>query len=192
MEEFFEILQTQSQLPDGHLSLPNTPPCMVRNIAAQTSNSTSRNGNSSQRLGSNTVSSTGTSPHHSHSQQQQQPDDPTASYHEIPYDAACISGFGLEVELKDVHFGYHPDRQVLRGVTLRIPPGQSVAIVGSSGSGKSTILKLVTRLYDVTTGSVEVNGVDIKDLTRDSLRAAVAVVPQDTVLFNDTILQNIR
>lgn len=71
-------------------------------------------------------------------------------------------------------------------------PGESVAVVGSSGSGKSTILKLVTRLYDATAGAVKVNGVDVRELTTDSLRSAVAVVPQDTVLFNDTILQNIR
>lgn len=82
--------------------------------------------------------------------------------------------------------------QVLRGVSIHIKPGESVAVVGASGSGKSTILKLVTRLYDATGGAVKVNGVDVRDLTTDSLRSAVAVVPQDTVLFNDTILQNIR
>lgn len=82
--------------------------------------------------------------------------------------------------------------QVLRGVSIHIKPGESVAVVGASGSGKSTILKLVTRLYDAVGGAVKVNGVNVKDLTTDSLRAAVAVVPQDTVLFNDTILQNIR
>lgn len=81
---------------------------------------------------------------------------------------------------------------MLRGVSIHIKPGESVAVVGASGSGKSTILKLVTRLYDATGGAVKVNGVDVRDLTTDSLRAAVAVVPQDTVLFNDTILQNIR
>jgi ATP-binding cassette subfamily B protein len=82
--------------------------------------------------------------------------------------------------------------QVLRGVSIHIKPGESVAVVGASGSGKSTILKLVTRLYDAVGGAVKVNGVYVKDLTTESLRAAVAVVPQDTVLFNDTILQNIR
>lgn len=64
--------------------------------------------------------------------------------------------------------------------------------MGASGSGKSTILKLTTRLYDATSGVVKVNGVDVRDLTTESLRASIAVVPQDTVLFNDTILQNIR
>lgn len=82
--------------------------------------------------------------------------------------------------------------QVVRGVSMHIKPGESVALVGPSGSAKSTILKLVTRLYDAAGGSVKVNGVDVRDLTTDSLRSAVAVVPQDTVLFNDTILQNIR
>lgn len=82
--------------------------------------------------------------------------------------------------------------QVLRGVSIHIKPGESVAVVGASGSGKSTILKLATRLYDAASGSVKVNGVDVRELTTESLRAAVAVVPQDTVLFNDTILQNIR
>lgn len=82
--------------------------------------------------------------------------------------------------------------QVLKGVSFKIKPGESVAVVGASGSGKSTILKLVTRLYDAAAGQVRVNGVDVKDLQTTDLRSAVAVVPQDTVLFNDTILQNIR
>jgi ABC-type multidrug transport system fused ATPase/permease subunit len=82
--------------------------------------------------------------------------------------------------------------QVLRGVSIHIKPGESVAVVGASGSGKSTILKLTTRLYDASSGVVKVNGVDVRDLTTESLRASIAVVPQDTVLFNDTILQNIR
>jgi ABC-type multidrug transport system fused ATPase/permease subunit len=99
---------------------------------------------------------------------------------------------GVRVDLKDVTFGYHPDRQVLKGVTLTAASGKSLAVVGSSGSGKSTILKLVTRLYDVRGGAVEVNGLDVREVMRDSLRSAVAVVPQDTVLFNDTILNNIR
>lgn len=81
---------------------------------------------------------------------------------------------------------------MLRGVSIHIKPGESVAVVGASGSGKSTILKLATRLYDAASGAVKVNGVDVRNLATDQLRAAVAVVPQDTVLFNDTILQNIR
>jgi ABC-type multidrug transport system fused ATPase/permease subunit len=77
-------------------------------------------------------------------------------------------------------------------VSLTIPPGRSVAIVGKSGSGKSTVLRLVTRLYDATGGSLLVNGQDIKDVTLDSLRQAVAVVPQDCALQHDSILENIR
>lgn len=82
--------------------------------------------------------------------------------------------------------------QVLKGVSFKIMPGESIAVVGASGSGKSTILKLITRLYDAVSGQVKVNGVDVKDVQTAGLRQAVAVVPQDTVLFNDTILQNIR
>lgn len=91
-----------------------------------------------------------------------------------------------------VHPGNPCALQVLRGVSIHIKPGESVAVVGASGSGKSTILKLATRLYDAASGAVKVNGVDVRDLATDQLRSAVAVVPQDTVLFNDTILQNIR
>jgi ABC transporter ATM len=80
---------------------------------------------------------------------------------------------------------------VLQGVTLSVEPGHSVAIVGPSGSGKSTILRLLVRLYDVKSGKVLLDSIDVKDLTQASLRGAVAVVPQDTVLFNDTILSNI-
>lgn len=102
------------------------------------------------------------------------------------------SSTGVEIELRDVHFGYSSDRKILNGLSLRVLPGQSVAIVGPSGSGKSTVLKLLTRQYDVTQGSLLLNGCEMRDLTLDSLRAAVAVVPQDTVLFNDSIMENIR
>eukprot|EP00891_Asterochloris_glomerata_P006206 jgi/Astpho2/6206/e_gw1.00088.34.1_t len=98
-------------------------------------------------------------------------------------------------EIQNVRFSYPggqpTPREVLRGVSLRAAPGQSVAIVGSSGSGKSTILRLLVRLYDAAEGSVILDGIDVKDLKQASLRSAVAVVPQDTVLFNDTILNNI-
>ncbi len=96
-----------------------------------------------------------------------------------------------EVVFEDVHFGYRPDRTILRGVSFRVPPGGSVAIVGPTGAGKSTISRLLFRFYDVTGGRVLVDGHDIRDLTQDSLRAAMGVVPQDTVLFNDTIRYNI-
>lgn len=96
-----------------------------------------------------------------------------------------------EVVFEDVQFGYRPDRMILRGVSFRVPPGGSVAIVGPTGAGKSTISRLLFRFYDVTGGRVLVDGHDIRDLTQDSLRAAMGVVPQDTVLFNDTIRYNI-
>ena len=98
---------------------------------------------------------------------------------------------GGEVLLEDIHFGYDPARPILRGVTIRVPAGQTVAIVGSSGSGKSTIGRLLFRFYDVGSGRVTIDGQDIRDVTLESLHARIGVVPQDTVLFNDTIRYNI-
>eukprot|EP00873_Tetraselmis_striata_P021767 jgi/Tetstr1/442031/TSEL_030212.t1 len=108
--------------------------------------------------------------------------------------APACAGFvnaGLSVQLDDVHFGYR-DRKVLNGVSFTVDAGQSVAIVGPSGSGKSTILKLILRLYDTDSGSIFVDGVDVCNLRLASMREAMAVVPQDTVLFNDTIYHNIE
>ena len=96
-----------------------------------------------------------------------------------------------EVVLDDVHFGYDPGRPILKGVSLRVGPGETVAIVGSSGSGKSTIGRLLFRFYDVQGGAVRIDGQDVRDVTTESLHAAIGVVPQDTVLFNDTIYYNI-
>ena len=96
-----------------------------------------------------------------------------------------------EVVFEDVHFGYRPDREILHGVSFRIPAGRSLAVVGPTGAGKSTLSRLLFRFYDATTGRVLVDGQDVRDLTQDSLRAAIGVVPQDTVLFNDTIRYNI-
>jgi ATP-binding cassette subfamily B protein len=95
------------------------------------------------------------------------------------------------VELDNVHFGYQPEREILKGVSFKIPAGHKVAVVGPTGAGKSTLSRLLFRFYDVTSGSVRIDGHDIRDYTQTSLRAAIGVVPQDTVLFNDTIRYNI-
>jgi ATP-binding cassette subfamily B protein len=95
------------------------------------------------------------------------------------------------VTFRDVEFGYGPDRQILHGVSFNVPGGGSLAVVGPSGAGKSTIFRLIFRLYDVTGGAVEIDGQDLRGVTQASLRAAIGVVPQDTVLFNDTIGYNI-
>jgi ATP-binding cassette subfamily B protein len=92
---------------------------------------------------------------------------------------------------EDIHFGYGPDREILKGVSFRVPPGGNLAIVGPTGAGKSTLTRLLFRFYDVGAGSIRIGGEDIRDITQDSLRAAIGVVPQDTVLFNDTIRYNI-
>ncbi len=96
-----------------------------------------------------------------------------------------------ELVFEDVHFGYRPDREILKGVSFRVPAGRSLAVVGPTGAGKSTISRLLFRFYDATGGRVLIDGQDLRLLTQDSLRAAIGVVPQDTVLFNDTIRYNI-
>jgi ATP-binding cassette subfamily B protein len=98
---------------------------------------------------------------------------------------------GGEVELEDVHFGYEQARPILKGVSLKVGAGETVAIVGPSGSGKSTIGRLLFRFYDVTGGALRIDGQDVRDISQDSLHAQIGVVPQDTVLFNDTIHYNI-
>jgi len=96
------------------------------------------------------------------------------------------------VEFRNVDFFYERARQILHGVSFTIPAGHRVAVVGHSGSGKSTLARLLYRFYDVSAGSISVNGADIRRVKQTSLRAAIGIVPQDTVLFNDTILYNIR
>ena len=96
------------------------------------------------------------------------------------------------VRFEDVRFRYDPDREILKGISFEVPAGKTVAIVGPSGAGKSTISRLLFRLYDIREGRITIDGQDIRDVTQTSLRAAIGMVPQDTVLFNDTIRYNIR
>jgi len=106
--------------------------------------------------------------------------------------AQALSGPSAMVRFEHVDFSYEPRRQILFDVSFEVPAGSKVAVVGHSGSGKSTLARLLFRFYDVGAGRVSINGVDTRDLTQSSLRAAIGIVPQDTVLFNDTILYNIH
>jgi ATP-binding cassette subfamily B protein len=97
-----------------------------------------------------------------------------------------------EIKFENVSFAYDPERQILNNVSFEVPAGKMVAIVGPSGAGKSTISRILFRFYELTGGRVSIDGQNISDVTQSSLRAAIGMVPQDTVLFNDTILYNIR
>jgi ABC-type transport system involved in Fe-S cluster assembly fused permease/ATPase subunit len=96
------------------------------------------------------------------------------------------------VRFDNVHFAYEPDRPILKGVSFVVPAGNTVAIVGPSGAGKSTVSRLLYRFYELRSGRIEIDGQDIREVTQKSLRASIGMVPQDTVLFNDTIRYNIR
>ena len=106
-------------------------------------------------------------------------------------DAKELKVAGGEIQFDDVRFAYDPERQILKGVSFTVPAGKRLALVGHSGSGKSTIGRLLFRFYDVTGGAIRIDGQDIREVSQSSLHAAIGVVPQDTVLFNDTIRYNI-
>jgi len=105
--------------------------------------------------------------------------------------AKALQVTGGEVVFEDVRFAYDPNRKILKGLDFRLKPGETVALVGPSGSGKSTIGRLLFRFYDVTGGAIRIDGQDLREVTQASLHDAIGVVPQDTVLFNDTIRYNI-
>ncbi len=111
--------------------------------------------------------------------------------HDHP-DAAPLLAGAATIHFERVDFSYDPRRQILSDVSFEVPAGSKVAVVGASGSGKSTLARLLFRFYDVGSGRILINGVDIRDLKQASLRAAIGIVPQDTVLFNDTVYYNIQ
>ena len=106
-------------------------------------------------------------------------------------DARPLQANGGAVRFEHVHFGYDPRREILHDLSFEIPAGHTVAVVGATGAGKSTLARLLYRFYDVGSGGISINGQDIRSVTQSSLRAAIGIVPQDTVLFNDTIYFNI-
>ncbi|VFQ95990.1 unnamed protein product [Cuscuta campestris] len=106
--------------------------------------------------------------------------------------AKALKLHGGSIEFDSVHFSYLTDRKILDGISFSVPAGRSVAIVGTSGSGKSTILRLLFRFFETHSGNIRIDGQNIRDVTLESLRKSIGVVPQDTVLFNDTIFHNIH
>ncbi|KAL4440595.1 hypothetical protein ABPG75_003596 [Micractinium tetrahymenae] len=200
MEDLFTLLRTPSRLPEGGRELPAAPLADTHGADAAPAPGASLNGSGAaqqpgapsapaaaaaaaeealgeRRCSNGAASTSGSSGNRSAASSS----------------SSAPSRRGLRLELRDARFGYggKEGRQVLKGVSLVAEPGESIAIVGPSGSGKSTMLRLLVRLYDCDEGQVLLNGVDVRELRQDSLRAAVAVVPQDTVLFNDTILHNV-
>lgn len=109
-----------------------------------------------------------------------------------PPDARELPSGPLQINFDSVDFSYEPNRQILQNLNFAIAPGKTVAVVGHSGAGKSTLARLLYRFYDVRGGAIRINGHDLRSLRQSSLRAAIGIVPQDTVLFNDTIFYNIN
>ena len=107
-------------------------------------------------------------------------------------DARDLVVTSAAISFRDVHFAYDPKRPILKGISFDVPAGHTVAVVGPSGAGKSTISRLLYRFYDIQSGSITIDGQDVRTVTQKSLRRAIGMVPQDTVLFNDTIAYNIR
>lgn len=116
---------------------------------------------------------------------------PTLTWQNAPT-AKPLQLKGGEIRFENVSFGYHPNRPIFKDLSMTIPAGRKVAIVGPSGCGKSTVFRLLFRFYDSTSGRITIDGQDIKDVTLESLRKAIGVVPQDTPLFHADILHNIR
>lgn len=120
------------------------------------------------------------------------------STHQPPKDSPTAKpliftgGTGGSIRFDKVNFGYHPDRPIFRDLTFEIPAGKRIAIVGPSGCGKSTIFRLLFRFYNPSSGTISINNQDIHEVTLDSLRKSIGIVPQDTPLFHSTILHNIR
>lgn len=109
-----------------------------------------------------------------------------------PVEAPPLNSESVDIRFNNVSFSYREDREILRGVSFSINAGQKVAVVGASGAGKSTLVKLLFRFYDLGSGNITIGGVDISEVSKQSLRRTIGIVPQDTVLFNDTIFENVR
>lgn len=177
MEDLFKLLLTPSSIPDGSIELPRT-----HDGSTDSSIATSHSGDKTALIHNKRNMDNTTNRHHHASTKHD-----TANLH-----TETTQPPGLSVRLHNVKFRYpNSDRDVLKGVTIVAEPGESIAVVGPSGSGKSTLLRLLVRLFDVTDGAVQLDGHNVRSLRASSLRANVAVVPQDTCLFNDTIESNV-
>jgi ATP-binding cassette, subfamily B (MDR/TAP), member 7 len=119
-------------------------------------------------------------------------DSPSAKQLQLISNGTSGGGSGGAITFENVRFGYHPDRPLFRDLSFTVPAGSRVALVGPSGCGKSTVFRLLYRFYDPSAGRILVDGQDVREVTLDSLRRAVGVVPQDTPLFHSDVMHNIR